>query len=217
MHKFDNLQIIQLLLSAAGWTAALSAVAFAGGAVLGLAVTILRVAPSRTLNRAAIGYISFVQSIPLLMLLFLVFFGLPLLGVSVSPWTAASVSLIVFTSAFLAEIWRGSVQAVAPGQWDAGRAAGLRFMQIMRLIVVPQAARLSLPPTVGFSVQVVKGTALTSIIGFVELTKAGTALNNATFRPFFVFFIVCLIYFALCFPLSAAARYFEKRLSAADY
>ena len=216
MHKFDNLQIIKLLISAAGWTVTLSAVAFAGGALLGLFFTVLRVAPSRALNRAAIGYISFVQSIPLLMLLFLVFFGLPLLGVSISPWTAASVSLIIFTSAFLAEIWRGSVQAVSPGQWDAGRAMGLRFMQIMRLIIVPQAARLSLPPTVGFSVQVVKGTALTSIIGFVELTKAGTALNNATFRPFFVFFIVCLIYFALCFPLSVAARHFERRLRAAD-
>lgn len=212
MHKFDNLQIIQLLMTAAGWTVALSAVAFIGGALLGLAFTVLRVAPSRALNRVAAGYISFVQSIPLLMLLFLVFFGLPLLGVSVSPWTAASASLIIFTSAFLAEIWRGSVQAVPPGQWDAGRAVGLRFMQIMLLIIVPQAVRLSLPPTVGFSVQVVKGTALTSIIGFVELTKAGVALNNATFRPFFVFFVVCLIYFALCFPLSAAARYFEKRL-----
>lgn len=214
MHKFDNLQIIQLLLFAAGWTVALSAVAFAGGALLGLVFTVLRVAPSPALNRAAVCYISFVQSIPLLMLLFLVFFGLPLLGVNVSPWTAAAVSLIVFTSAFLAEIWRGAVQAVSPGQWDAGRAMGLRFMQIMRLVVVPQAARMSLPPTVGFSVQVVKGTALTSIIGFVELTKAGVALNNATFRPFFVFFIVCLIYFALCFPLSATARHFEKRLRA---
>ena len=84
-------------------------------------------------------------------------------------------------------------------------------MQTMRHIIFPQAMRMAIAPTVGFSVQIVKGTALASIIGFVELTKAGTMLNNATFQPFKVFALVALLYFIICFPLSIVAQYLEKK------
>lgn len=216
MRQFTDERIVLLLLEHAQWTVLLSLIAFAGGAALGLAVTVMRVAPSRALNRAGMLYTGLIQSIPLLMMLFLVFFGLPLAGVNVDAWTAASVSLILFASAFLADIWRGAIEAVGRGQWEAARALGLTFLQSFRLVVAPQALRMALPPTVGFSVQVVKGTALTSIIGFVELTKAGTMLNNVTFRPFFVFSVVALIYFAMCFPLSLWARHLERRLHGAQ-
>jgi len=131
----------------------------------------------------------------------------------VSPWTAAAFALTLFTSAFCAEIWRGCVEAVPRGQWGAGASLGLNFAQQLHYIVLPQALRLAVAPTVGFSVQVVKGTALASIIGFVEVTKAGTMITNATFRPFLVYGCVALIYFALCFPLSAAARRLERRIA----
>ncbi len=93
----------------------------------------------------------------------------------------------MFTSAFLLDIWYGSIKALPKGQWEACRCTGLSFGQTLFRVVAPQAIRIAIAPTVGFSVQVIKGTALASIIGFVELTKAGTMLNNVTFAPFKVF------------------------------
>lgn len=212
MRRFSDEQIILLLLEHAQWTALLSLIAFAGGALVGMAVTVMRVSQSRVWNGVGTTYTVLVQSMPLLMMLFLIFFGLPLAGINVDAWTAAIVSLVLFASAFLADIWRGAIEAVGRGQWEASRALGLNFIQTFRLVIAPQAVRVALAPTVGFSVQVVKGTALTSIIGFVELTKAGTMLNNVTFRPFFVFAVVAAIYFALCFPLSLWARHLERKL-----
>src|SRR5690606_12902810 len=124
-------------------------------------------------------------------------------------------TLVLWSAAFLAEIWRGCVEAIAKGQWEASASLGMGYFQQMRWVILPQALRIAVPPTVGFSVQVVKGTALTSIIGFVELSKASTIVTNATFQPFTVYGFVALIYFALCFPLSQASRALERRLNVA--
>jgi len=124
-------------------------------------------------------------------------------------------ALTFWTSAFLAEIWRGCVESIPRGQWEASSSLALNYIEQMRYVILPQASRIAIAPTVGFSVQVVKGTALASIIGFVELTKAGTMLNNATFRPFVVYSLVALIYFCLCFPLSWCAKKIESRLNVA--
>ncbi|MBS2694106.1 ABC transporter permease subunit, partial [Salmonella enterica subsp. enterica serovar 1,4,[5],12:i:-] len=96
--------------------------------------------------------------------------GLALFGVDVSPWTAAALALTLFTSAFLVDIWSGSIAALPKGQWEAARCLGLSFTQTLMRVITPQAVRIAIAPTVGFSVQVIKGTALASIIGFVELT-----------------------------------------------
>ncbi len=117
------------------------------------------------------------------MQLFLAFFGVALFGIDVSPWTAASLALTFYTSAFLLDIWRGSVEALPKGQWEASRSLALSYVQQMRYVVLPQALRIAIAPTVGFAVQVIKGTALASIIGFIELTKAGTMITNATYQP----------------------------------
>jgi len=154
------------------------------------------------------------QGTPLLLQLFLVFFGLPLLGIDVSPLLAAGVALTLYASAFLAEIWRGCVDAIGRGQWDAAAALGMTFVQRMRLIILPQALKIAVPPTVGFLVQLVKSTALASIVGFNELTKAGQIVTNATFQPVVVYGLVALIYFCLCFPLTYCARMLERKLSA---
>ena len=128
---------------------------------------------------------------------------------------AATMALTFWTSAFLTEIWRGCVEAIPTGQWEASSSLALSYIEQMRYVILPQASRIAIAPTVGFSVQVVKGTALASIIGFVELTKAGTMLNNATFRPFLVYSLVALIYLGLCFPLSRCARKIEGRFHVA--
>jgi polar amino acid transport system permease protein len=146
------------------------------------------------------------------MQLFLAYFGIALFGINTSPWVAAALALTLYTSAFLAEIWRGCVDAVPKGQWEAAQSLALNFREQLRHVVLPQAMRIAIAPTVGFLVQVVKGTALASVIGFVELTKAGTMITNATFRPFVVYSCVALLYFALCFPVSWYARRLEARL-----
>jgi polar amino acid transport system permease protein len=149
-----------------------------------------------------------------LMQLFLVFFGVALAGVEISPWMAAALALTLFTSAYLAEIWRGCVDSIPNGQWEASSSLALNPLEQLRYVILPQALRIAVAPTVGFSVQVVKGTAVTSIIGFTELTKTGGMLANATFEPFMVYGLVALGYFLLCYPLSLSARYLERRLHA---
>jgi polar amino acid transport system permease protein len=115
----------------------------------------------------------------------------------------------------LAEIWRGCVEAIPTGQWEASASLAMGYLQQMRYVIVPQAGRIALPPTVGFSVQIVKGTAVTSIIGFVELSKTGTNIVNATFESFTVYGLVALLYFAICWPLSKTSQILEKKLNVA--
>jgi polar amino acid transport system permease protein len=174
--------------------------------VVGLGILLARVADRTWIRRLAEGYIGVFQGTPLLMQLFLVFFGLPLLGFRIEPWSAAAISLSLFASAFLAEIWRGGVEAIPRGQWDAAKSLGLSYAMRMRLIVLPQAFLITASPMVGFLVQLLKSTALASIIGFEELMRAANAINNATFEPLTVYGLVALIYFALCFPLTSLSR-----------
>lgn len=214
MIEFTLWDILRNLLLAARWTIVLSLAAFIGGGLVGLLVLFLRTAKTAALRRIASGFIEVFQGTPLLMQLFLIFFGLSLFGLEVPPWLAAGLALTFWTAAFLAEIWRGCVEAIGRGQWEASASLGMGYLQQMRYVVLPQALRIAIAPTVGFSVQVVKGTALTSIIGFVELSKASAIITNATFKPFTVYGLVALIYFALCWPLSRAARVLEGRLNA---
>jgi len=215
MMEFTLWDLVRNLLLAARWTLLLSAIAFAGGGIFGLALLVLRVSRSAASREAVKLYIELFQGTPLLMQLFLVFFGLPLLGIDVSPWLAATVSLSLYASAYLVEIWRGCVESVPQGQWDASASLGMRYLAQLRLVILPQALRLAVPPTVGFLVQLVKSTALASIIGYSELTKTAQILTNATFQPFIIYTLVALIYFAMCYPLTAAARALERRLAAA--
>ena len=211
MVDFTLWDILRNLALAARWTVALSLIAFIGGGIVGLALLALQLARWRGAGPAVAAYVQVFQGTPLLMQLFLAFFGLPLMGVDVSPWVAATVTLTLYTSAYLADIWRGCVEAVPRGQWAAGASLGMTFSQQLRFIVWPQALKIAVAPTVGFLVQVVKSTALTSIIGFTELTKTGTMITNAAFRPFPIYGMVALLYFAMCFPLTWYARVLERR------
>ncbi len=201
------------ILEAAKWTLALSAIACAGGAVGGLLVALGRTAETRAPRVAATVFTQVFQGTPLLLQLFLIFFGAPVLGIDINPWVAASVALVLNTSAFLGEIWRGCIQAIPRGQWEAALALNLSYAARMRDVVLPQAWKIAVPPTVGYAVQVIKGTSLAAIIGFTEITRAGQIVNNATFQPVIVFGAVAAIYFALCWPLSLLAARMERRLA----
>jgi polar amino acid transport system permease protein len=199
------------ILEAAKWTIGLSLIAFVGGTIGGLLVALGRTSDSRVARAAATAFVQVFQGTPLLLQLFLVFFGAPVLGIDVNPWVAAGVALILNTSAFLGEIWRGCIQAIPQGQTEAAHALGLHYVARMRDVVLPQAFKIALPPTVGYMVQVIKGTSLAAIIGFTEVTRAGQIINNATFQPLIVFSLVAGIYFALCWPLSLLAQHMERR------
>ncbi|ACR31845.1 amino acid ABC transporter permease [Burkholderia glumae] len=215
MIEFTFGQILANLLLAARWTVQLSLVSFALGGTLALLLLALRVSRHVALRGLVKCYIEVFQGTPLLMQLFVVFFGLPLVGLDVPPWLAATLGLTFFTSAYLAEIWRGCVEAVPRGQWEASASLAMSYLEQLRHVILPQAARIAVGPTVGFGVQAIKDTALVSIIGFTELTKAGTMISNATFRPFLVYGLVALIYFALCYPLTRWARSLQRKWHAA--
>jgi polar amino acid transport system permease protein len=212
--EFSLWDIVSNLLLAARWTVVLSLIAFLGGGLVGLALLVARTTPSLVLQQAVAAYVQLFQGTPLLMQLFLAYFGMALLGIETSAWTSAAVALTLYSSAFLTEIWHGCVRAVPKGQWEAAQSLALSFAEQLRYVVFPQAARIAVAPTVGFLVQVVKGTALASVIGFVELTKAGTLITNATFKPFLVYSCVALLYFLICYPISLYARSLESRLHA---
>ena len=215
MIQFTLWDIVSHLLIGAGWTVGLSLAAFILGSTAGMITLFIRISPNPLLQFIAKVYIEFFQDTPLLMQLFLLFFGLALIGVDISPLATALIGLTFFTSAYLAEIWRGCVESLPNGQWEASASLAMNRWQQMRHVILPQAVRISIPPTVGFSVQVVKGTAVASIIGFMEITKTGTMIANATFKPLLVYGLVALGYFLICFPLSVFARRVERRLHVA--
>lgn len=200
------------MLSAARWTVLLSLVAFVGGGVLGVALAALRTAAARLPRWLAAAWIALFQSIPLLMLLFLVFFGLALYGRDQNPYVAVTIALSLYAGAYFGDLWRGALETVPIGQIEAAKALGLGPVHRFGLVRAPQAVRLAAPPTVGFMVQVVKNTSLASIIGFTELTQAAQFVNNLTFRPIQVYLIAAAIYFCICFPMTWLAKRLEARL-----
>ncbi|MCW8055964.1 amino acid ABC transporter permease [Agrobacterium tumefaciens] len=215
MIEFSTWDILRNLLLATRWTVLLSLVSFAGGGLVALLLLFMRISRKKSIRAFARYYVELFQGTPLLMQLFITFFGLGLFGIDVPAWLAAGLTLILWAAAFLTEIWRGCVESVAKGQWEASASLAMGRLQQMRYVILPQAMRVAIPPTVGFFVQVIKGTAVTSIIGFVELSKAGTVVTNATFQPFTVYGLVALIYFALCWPLSKSSQILERKLNVA--
>lgn len=160
----------------------------------------------------AATYIEIIRDSPLLMQLYLVFFALPLLGLQVPIFVAGVATLMVNSSAFMAEIVRAGIQAVGKDQWDAARGLSLGYLQAMRWIVLPQAFRVMIPPGVGLLIGLIKDSSIISVISYLELTRVGQILTEKTFLSFQVFGIVAALYFLLCYPLSRLALYAERRL-----
>jgi polar amino acid transport system permease protein len=204
------------LLRGLQWTVALAAIAFAGGAVAGLGVALARTAPWPLLRRLTGGYIALFQGTPLLMQLFVTYYGLALVGIRLEAWVAVAIGFTLHASAFLGEIWRGAIEAVPRGQVEAAKALSLGYLPRMHRVVLPQALRISLPATIGFLVQLIKGTSLAAFVGFTELARAGSQLSNQIFQPLLVFGIVGALYFAMCWPLSLYGARLERKFAIAD-
>lgn len=203
----------QVMFEGLGWTLVLSLMGFIGGTVLGLPVAMGRAARKhRWISRALSPYIQVVQGIPLPIIMFLCYFGASISGWNVSALLAAGAAMTLYSSAYLGEIWKGCIQAVPRTQWEAGECLALTGLQRFVHVVLPQALRIAVPPTVGFLVQIVKNSSYAVVIGFADLTYSAKLLNNSIFQPFLIFSVAALLYFAVCYPLSLAARRFERRL-----
>ena len=212
MRSFSFVDFVSLV-AAIQWTVMLVILALACGAPLGLALATARISRFAPLRWLAAAIIQLVQSVPLLGLLFFFYFGMPVfLGLQVPAVLAVTVAYTLYTAGFLGDIWRGGLEAVKEAQWEASACLGLSIPQQFVHVVGPQALRLSLPPTVGFLVQLIKGTSLASIVGFVELARAGQMTSAATFQPLLTYSVVAALYFALCFPLTLWSRSLEARL-----
>ncbi|AZO11277.1 MULTISPECIES: amino acid ABC transporter permease [unclassified Mesorhizobium] len=210
-----SLTQFQFIAIGALWTLGLSAIAFVGGSLIGFLLALARIGPNKSLRVAASAYIQLVQGTPLLVTIFVLYFGLAIAGFDSLPSiVAAGSGLVIYSSAFLAEIWRGCLQSVPKTQWEAAECLALSRWQRMSRVILPQALRIATPPTVGFLVQIVKNTSLASVVGFVELAQAGKLINNSLFEPFKVFAIVACFYFAICYPLSVWSRSLERNLNA---
>jgi polar amino acid transport system permease protein len=204
------------ILAAVRWTLLLSLVAFVGGGAVGFLIAILRTTRSRVLRALTTGYIQLFQGTPVLMQLFLFYYGLAVLfDMQVDAWPAVALAFTLYSGAFLGEIWRGSIQAIPRTQWEASACLSLGYIEQLRFVILPQAMRISIPPTVGFLVQLIKGTSIAAIIGFVELTRAGQLMVNVTFQPMIVYPVVAALYFMVCWPLSLLSRSLERRIDAA--
>ncbi|CAM5184617.1 Polar amino acid transport system permease protein OS=Castellaniella defragrans OX=75697 GN=HNR28_002471 PE=3 SV=1 [Castellaniella defragrans] len=206
---------IWLFINGVGWTLFLTLLGFAGGIIGGVVIALARVSENPIARHSANVFIEIFRGTPLLIQLFVAYYGVGLLGVSVSPWAAVAIGLTLNASAFLGNIWRGSIQALPTGQAEASYALGMSYWSRMIHVILPQALRSAMPATVGFMVQLLKGTSLAAIVGFTELSRTGTIIANLTYQPMQVYGIIAILYFLLCWPLSRFGRNLERKLSRA--
>lgn len=215
MRTFGFSEFI-FLLAGLRWTVLLSMIAFAGGILFGFVISLARISNWSLLRWASIGYIQLFQGTPLLIQLFIAYYGFSvMLNIKIDAWTAVSLAFTLYSAAYLGEIWRGAIQSIPKQQWESAECIALNYFDQLRYVILPQAFRVAIPPTVGFLVQLIKGTSVASIIGFVELTRAGQLMTNVTFQPMTVFPIVAIVYFLICWPLSRFGKNLERRFDVA--
>jgi polar amino acid transport system permease protein len=207
-----------LLLRAAGITLWISWLGLLLGGVIGAAVGLARTSRWRLLRLLALLYTELFRSIPVLILMFFCYFGLPLLvGLDLSPFAAATVALMLTASSLMAEVVRAGIDSVARGQWEAAFSSGMRYWQVMRHIVGPQAVRVMLPPSVGVYIATLKESSLASIIGYVELTKTALLIRETTGQSLEVLATIAVLYFVINYGISLVGGALERRFAIAHY
>jgi polar amino acid transport system permease protein len=208
-------QDLEALWRGALWTLALCATSGVTGTLLGMVLGLAATSPSRIARWLATAYVYFVRGIPLLIIVFFAYFGIPLLfpGVSLPAFATAVIALTVFAAAYMAEIFRGSINAIPKGQWEAAEALGLGYVKKLRYVVLPQAMRIVVPPAIGFLIALIKDSSLVTVIGFVELTHAGTIISNLTANPILTYSVVAAFYLVICYGVARLGRWYERRTS----
>lgn len=210
---YDNAWFLAAALAS---TFALTAIGCGVGLILGFAIAVLRRTRARAaapLRLCVIVLVELFRRIPFLVTLLLVFYGTQVTGLDVSLFAIASASVCLIATAYISEIVRAGLDSVHPNQWDSAAVSNFTLLQALRLVVVPQAWRVILPPAFAFFLLFLKDSALASQIGVVELTYAGKVLNNRGFSPVLSFGTVLLLYFLLSYPLTRLGQRMEVRLA----
>lgn len=210
--SMDLLAYVPLLLRATGTTLWLSWLAVLIGVVGGTLLALLRISRWRALRILALLYTEFFRSIPILIVMFFSYFGMPLLlGVDLSPFAAATIALALHASSTMSEVVRAGIQSVGRGQWEAAQSSGMGYIQVMRHIIGPQAIRVVLPPSVGILITTVKESSLASVIGYIELTRTGLLIRESTDGGFAPLLALAFLYFLINYAISLGGGALERR------
>jgi polar amino acid transport system permease protein len=204
-------QYFPLIAAATARTIQISLVSILIGSILGAVAGLCRVQPLAPLRFLAACYVELLRNIPLMLVLYLIYFGMGAF-LPVSPFWASVVGLSVFEGAYIAEIVRAGIESIDRGQMEAARSLGMSYLQSMRHVIAPQAVRRSLPPLTGQFVSLIKDSSLASLVSYEELMLVGRQVNSRIFSPFEVFLTIGAIYFAICLALSLLSRWQESRL-----
>jgi polar amino acid transport system permease protein len=199
------------LLVGAGQTIEMAVLAYVLGAVVGLLIAVAEGAGVRWLAGACRVYIEFIRGTPTLTQLFLIYFGLASLNVVIPGFQAAVIALGLHYAAYMAETYRSGIAAIDRGQSEAAAALGLRRIGAMRLVILPQAIRIILPPMTNFAISLLKDTSVASLIAAPELMMHATDITSESYLPMPVYLLTGAFYFAMAYPLSLLVGYFERR------
>ncbi|KJE27953.1 amino acid ABC transporter permease [Geobacillus thermoleovorans] len=195
-----------------GHTIKASVLALIGSLAIGTVMAIFRIAPIRPLNWIGTAYVEFIRNIPLVLIVFVFFMGLPAVGIRFDSFTAGTLGLMVYTAAFIAEAIRSGIQAVPKGQMEAARSSGLTYLQAMRYVILPQAVKIVIPPLGNQFINLVKNSSVLGVIAGLDLMYYGDLISSKTFVTFDVYIFVALFYLVLTIPLSLGVGYLERRL-----
>lgn len=184
------------------------------GTVLGVLLGLAKTSPSRLARWIAIFYVNGIRGIPVLVIIFFFYFGFPMLfpWAEASPFVTAVIALTVFSAAYMAEIFRGSIEAIDKGQHEAAKALGMNYVLRFRYVIMPQAMRIAVPPGITFIIALIKNSSLVTVIGFIELMRSGVIVSNLTADPLTTYSVVAAMYFVVCYGVSLLGQLYEKRL-----
>lgn len=213
--SFDFGQYLPPLLRGTLVTVVLVLASGIAGTLIGMLFGVARSAPLAPVRWLASIYTNLIRGIPILIILLFLYYEIPLLFpyATFSQKITAVIGLSVYAGAYMAEIFRGSIQAIPRGQVEAGEALGLNYAQRMRHVVLPQAMKVAVPPGIGFLIALVKASSLVSVISATDLTRAGRIVTSQNHAPLTTFLIVAALYFVISYPLSLLGRWYERRLA----
>jgi putative glutamine transport system permease protein len=194
-------------------TIAASLIALIGSFFLGTIIAVMRIAPVRILNWLGTAYVEFIRNIPLILITFVFFIGLPVFEIRLSGFAAGTIGLAVYTAAFIAEAIRAGILSVPKGQMEAARSSGLSYLQAMLYVILPQAIKIVIPPLGNQFINLIKNSSVLGVIAGLDLMYFGDLISSQTFVTFDVYIFVAIFYLLLTIPLSLGVGYLEKRLA----
>lgn len=190
-----------------------SFLALIGSFVLGTILAVFRIAPIKPLNWIGTIYVEFIRNIPLLIILFFIFAGLPVFEIRLSGFVAGTLALMIYTAAFIAEAIRAGILSVPTGQMEAARSSGLTYTQAMWFVILPQAIKIVIPPLGNQFINLVKNSSVLTIVAAGELMYQGDLISSRSFVIFDVYIFVAIFYLIITLPLSYGVHRLEKRLA----